>query len=71
MVIKRFTLYSKTCIYIAITKKKMIKVGLSSSKQNCFIYSDENLLKMTKNASLSRCLNFCLDFLVMKKSQLD
>ena len=50
-----------------------IKVGLSPSKKNCFIYFNESPLEIVKNAFyfilkalfVLKIFKFCLDFLVM------
>ena len=59
--------------------QKQIKVGISPSKKNCFISFSEDPLQMmnmllnpsSKLFLFSRYLNFCLDFLVKQKKQLD
>ena len=59
--------------FTADCQHKLLKVGLSPFKRNCFICFNENLLKMTENTfyfilkafSFSRYFYFCLGFLVM------
>ena len=78
ILVKQINEYTKEKVYIAVIRQDLNSDSHLPKKK--FICVTESPLKLTKNAfyfifkalfSLSRFLNFCLDFLVLQKKQLD